>query len=50
MLLFQILELCVGNHELFMLRRKPDTVQVQQMKMQSKEEKAHKQVIMANYW
>lgn len=38
-----ILELCVGNHELFMRRRKPDTVEVQQMKAQSREERARKQ-------
>ncbi|KAK3587344.1 hypothetical protein CHS0354_036510 [Potamilus streckersoni] len=38
-----ILELCVGNHELFMRRRKPDTMEVQQMKAQAREEKARKQ-------
>ncbi|KAL3858190.1 hypothetical protein ACJMK2_012794 [Sinanodonta woodiana] len=38
-----ILELCVGNHELFMRRRKPDTMEVQQMKAQAREEKTRKQ-------
>lgn len=32
----------MGNHELYMRRRKPDTIEVQQMKAQAKEEKAHK--------
>lgn len=40
----QILELCVGNHELFMTRRKPDSMEIQQMKAQAKEEKVNKQV------
>ena len=44
MVLFQILELCVGNHELFMRRRKPDPMEVQQMKAQAREEKARKQM------
>ncbi|ELU09819.1 hypothetical protein CAPTEDRAFT_18813 [Capitella teleta] len=38
-----ILELCVGNHELFMTRRKPDSMEIQQMKAQAKEERLHKQ-------
>lgn len=38
-----ILELCVGNHELFMRRRKPDTMEVQQMKSQAREDRARKQ-------
>ena len=29
-----ILDLCIGNHDLFMKRRKPDTMEVQQMKAQ----------------
>lgn len=37
--LLQILDLCVGNHDLFMRRRKPDTMELQQMKAQAKEEK-----------
>ncbi|XP_033126662.1 merlin-like isoform X2 [Anneissia japonica] len=39
-----ILDLCVGNHELFMLRRKTDSMEVQQMKTQAKEEKAKRQI------
>ncbi|KAG8238335.1 hypothetical protein J437_LFUL018620 [Ladona fulva] len=35
-----ILDLCIGNHDLFMRRRKPDTMEVQQMKAQAKEEKS----------
>ncbi|KAG7271010.1 LOW QUALITY PROTEIN: hypothetical protein CRUP_038461, partial [Coryphaenoides rupestris] len=37
-----ILQLCRGNHELYMRRRKPDTIEVQQMKTQAKEEKLQK--------
>jgi len=40
----QILELCVGNHAMYMKRRKPDSMEVQQMKVQAREEKARKQV------
>ncbi|GAB6025216.1 hypothetical protein CHUAL_010637 [Chamberlinius hualienensis] len=39
----RILVLCMGNHELYMRRRKPDTIEVQQMKAQAKEEKMAKQ-------
>lgn len=39
----RILALCMGNHELYMRRRKPDTIEVQQMKAQAKEEKVSKQ-------
>ncbi|CAJ0584179.1 unnamed protein product, partial [Mesorhabditis spiculigera] len=39
----RILALCMGNHELYMRRRKPDTIEVQQMKQQAKEEKALRQ-------
>jgi len=39
----RILTLCMGNHELYMRRRKPDTIEVQQMKAQNKEEKQAKQ-------
>nr|CAB3265510.1 ERM ezrin/radixin/moesin (ERM)-like protein [Phallusia mammillata] len=39
----RILALCMGNHELYMRRRKPDTIEVQQMKAQSREEKHQKQ-------
>ncbi|CAH2250671.1 ezrin isoform X2 [Pelobates cultripes] len=34
----------MGNHELYMRRRKPDTIEVQQMKAQAKEEKLQKQL------
>ena len=39
----QILDLCIGNHDLFMRRRKPDSMEVQQMKAQAKEEKLRRQ-------
>ncbi|KAK5965926.1 Ezrin-moesin-radixin [Trichostrongylus colubriformis] len=39
----RILALCMGNHELYMRRRKPDTIEVQQMKQQAREERALKQ-------
>lgn len=34
----------MGNHELYMRRRKPDTIEVQQMKAQAREEKHQKQM------
>uniref|UniRef100_A0A671NAQ7 Radixin n=1 Tax=Sinocyclocheilus anshuiensis TaxID=1608454 RepID=A0A671NAQ7_9TELE len=34
----RILALCMGNHELYMRRRKPDTIEVQQMKAQLEEQ------------
>ncbi|TSQ46679.1 Ezrin [Bagarius yarrelli] len=40
----RILLLCMGNHELYMQRRKPDTIEVQQMKAQAREEKHQKQM------
>lgn len=40
MLFVKILDLCIGNHDLFMRRRKPDSMEVQQMKAQAKEEKS----------
>lgn len=39
-----ILDLCIGNHELFMRRRKPDTMEIQQMKAAAKEEKQRRQI------
>merc|ERR1711962_416241 len=39
----RILALCMGNHELYMRRRKPDTIEVQQMKAQAQEQKTSKQ-------
>uniref|UniRef100_A0A672PMJ1 FERM domain-containing protein n=1 Tax=Sinocyclocheilus grahami TaxID=75366 RepID=A0A672PMJ1_SINGR len=43
----RILALCMGNHELYMRRRKPDTIEVQQMKAQAREEKHQKQIEIA---
>nr|XP_010332896.1 radixin isoform X2 [Saimiri boliviensis boliviensis] len=40
----RILALCMGNHELYMRRRKPDTIEVQQMKAQAREEKHQRQL------
>ncbi|XP_061528740.1 NF2, moesin-ezrin-radixin like (MERLIN) tumor suppressor a isoform X1 [Phycodurus eques] len=39
-----ILQLCIGSHDLFMRRRRVDSLEVQQMKAQAREEKARKQV------
>ncbi|XP_063059070.1 NF2, moesin-ezrin-radixin like (MERLIN) tumor suppressor b isoform X2 [Engraulis encrasicolus] len=39
-----ILQLCIGNHDLFMRRRKVDSIEVQQMKALAKEEKARKKM------
>ena len=39
-----ILDLCIGNHDLFKRRRKPDPLEVQQMKTAAKEEKLRRQV------
>ncbi|XP_074661449.1 radixin-like [Tubulanus polymorphus] len=39
----RVLALCMGNHELYMRRRKPDTIEVQQMKAQAKEDKLAKE-------
>ena len=39
-----ILDLCIGNHDLFMRRRKPDPMEVQQMKAQAREEKQRRQL------
>uniref|UniRef100_A0A0N5AKM5 Moesin/ezrin/radixin homolog 1 n=1 Tax=Syphacia muris TaxID=451379 RepID=A0A0N5AKM5_9BILA len=40
----RILALCMGNHELYMRRRKPDTIEVQQMKQQAKEERMQRKL------
>lgn len=40
----RILQLCMGNHELYMRRRKPDSIEVQQMKSQAREDKLQKQM------
>ncbi|XP_068594884.1 NF2, moesin-ezrin-radixin like (MERLIN) tumor suppressor a [Brachionichthys hirsutus] len=39
-----ILQLCIGNHDLFIRRRRIDSLEVQQMKAQAREERARKQV------
>ncbi|CAB1441083.1 unnamed protein product [Pleuronectes platessa] len=39
----RILALCMGNHDLYMRRRKADTIEVQQMKAQAREEKNKRQ-------
>lgn len=40
----QILDLCEGNHDLYMRRRKSDTMEIQQMKAQAKEEKQRRHI------
>uniref|UniRef100_G1P9M5 FERM domain-containing protein n=1 Tax=Myotis lucifugus TaxID=59463 RepID=G1P9M5_MYOLU len=40
----RIVPLCMGNQELYMRRRKPDTIEVQQMKAQAREEKHLRQL------
>ncbi|XP_034051478.1 ezrin a [Thalassophryne amazonica] len=40
----QILTLCMGNHDLYIRRRKPDSIEVQQMKAQTKEERMLKKM------
>uniref|UniRef100_A0A672FQG9 Ezrin-like n=1 Tax=Salarias fasciatus TaxID=181472 RepID=A0A672FQG9_SALFA len=40
----RILQLCIGNHELYMRRRKPDSIEVQQMRAQAKEERLQKKL------
>ncbi|KAM7376317.1 hypothetical protein PAMP_006059 [Pampus punctatissimus] len=40
----RILHLCMGNHDLYMRRRKPDTIEVQQMKAQAKDERLQKKM------
>lgn len=44
----RILALCMGNHELYMRRRKPDTIEVQQMRGQAKEEKFARQMLRSS--
>ncbi|KAM4797177.1 merlin-like isoform 2-T2 [Rhinophrynus dorsalis] len=39
-----ILDLCIGNHDLFLTKRKVDSMEIQQMKVQAKEEKARKKM------
>lgn len=40
----QILDLCQGNYDLFMNRRRPDNVEIHQIKMKAREEKTLKMV------
>ncbi|KAM3594486.1 uncharacterized protein V6R79_008817 [Siganus canaliculatus] len=40
----RILQLCMGNHAQYTRRRKPDTIEVQQMKAQAKEERRQKKL------
>ncbi|CAD6190444.1 unnamed protein product [Caenorhabditis auriculariae] len=42
-----ILDLCIGTHNLYLRRRQPDTLEVQQMKAQAKEERQRRQQEMA---
>ncbi|RWS09439.1 merlin-like isoform X2 [Dinothrombium tinctorium] len=44
-----ILDLCIGNHDLFMRRRKSDTMEIQQMKAQAREEKLRRQMERAKF-
>ena len=39
-----ILDLCIGNHELFVRRRRPDSMETQQMKAQARDEKFRRQL------
>lgn len=39
-----IFDLCIGNHDLYMRRRKPDPIDVQQMKAQAQEEKQRRHI------
>jgi len=38
-----ILQLSTGNHELYALRRKPDSIELQQLKKQAKDERDRRQ-------
>ena len=38
------MQLCVGNHDLYLKRRKVDTMELQQMKAHAKDERARKMV------
>ncbi|GLV38458.1 Merlin [Carabus blaptoides fortunei] len=39
-----IMSLCIGNHDLFIFRRKPDSMEMQQMKAVAKEEKLRRMI------
>ena len=38
----KIYEICAGNHDMYVKRRRPDTLEIQQMKEQKKEEAKQK--------
>lgn len=40
----RILQLSIGNHEMFIRRRRPDTIEVQQMKAQARDERLQRQM------
>lgn len=40
-----ILDLCIGTHNLYLRRRQPDLLEIQQMKIQAREQRQKKQVI-----
>ncbi|UMM21912.1 hypothetical protein L5515_003386 [Caenorhabditis briggsae] len=42
-----ILDLCIGTHNLYLRRRQPDTLEVQQMRSQAKEDKQRRSVEQA---
>ncbi|VDP98586.1 unnamed protein product [Trichobilharzia regenti] len=39
-----VMSMCAGNHSLFMRRRQPDSIEVQQMRAQAREERARRDV------
>ncbi|CAH8571648.1 unnamed protein product [Schistosoma turkestanicum] len=39
-----VISMCAGNHSLFMRRRQPDSIEVQQMRAQAREERARREV------
>eukprot|EP00048_Salpingoeca_helianthica_P023380 m.24009 g.24009 ORF g.24009 m.24009 type:complete len:581 (+) comp8601_c0_seq1:2526-4268(+) len=39
----RILALCMGNHELFIRRRNPESIEIQQMRLQAREERSQRQ-------
>ncbi|KAA3680024.1 uncharacterized protein DEA37_0008312 [Paragonimus westermani] len=39
-----VMSMCAGNHALFMRRRQPDSVEVQQMRAQAREERARREL------
>lgn len=41
-----ILDLCIGTHNLYLRRRQPDLLEVQQMKVQAKQQKIRRMVFI----